>query len=358
MCGIAGILQKQTTDTPAPIGRALLTMAACLQHRGMDSAGMAVFGGEGQGTAPSGHAAGRQKTLPEPQDFSRLADGRLYDLRPERFGFSACVRPAAGDAVSGRPGTGSRSGSGLPGATVSSLGASLTVEKAVGLADGLDGPVGGLTGTHGIAHLRLATESRIDPAHAQPFWGRPYPDIAVTHNGHITNYHKLRQKFEARGFGFASRNDSEIIGIYLGEKMASGLTLHRSLDGGGARIGRLVLVHRRHARRPGRRPRPVRHQAAAVRAKPTSRSRWPPSRRRCTGCSAQDSSNQGNPATGGARMGEGLKTFDCAGRTTREINAFLKEAARMGPEADVALLQPGQPAQPGRRADDAAAAAH
>ena len=86
-----------------------------------------------------------------------------------------------------------------------------------------------LRGSHGIAHLRLATESRIDPAHAQPFWGRPFPDIAVTHNGHITNYLKLRQRFEARGFTFASRNDSEIIGTYLGDKMSEGLTLEKAL---------------------------------------------------------------------------------------------------------------------------------
>ena len=39
-------------------------------------------------------------------------------------------------------------------------------------------------------------------------------------------------------------------------------------------------------------------------------------------------------------MGEGLKTFDCAGRATREINSFLKEAARKQPEAEVVLLNP------------------
>ena len=39
-------------------------------------------------------------------------------------------------------------------------------------------------------------------------------------------------------------------------------------------------------------------------------------------------------------MGEGLKTLDCAGRTTREINTFLRQAAQIGPEAEVALLNP------------------
>ena len=233
MCGIAGILQKQTTDTAAPIGRALLTMAACLQHRGMDSAGMAVFGGAGRGTRLQVMLPEGENALPEPRELLDLAGGRLYDLRPERAGFSACVRPAEGNAIPDDLALIRALESGLPGATVSGLGAFLTVEKAVGLADGLDGPVGSLTGTHGIAHLRLATESRIDPAHAQPFWGRPYPDIAVTHNGHITNYHKMRQKFEAQGFGFASRNDSEIIGIYLGQKMASGLTLTEALSAAG-----------------------------------------------------------------------------------------------------------------------------
>jgi len=235
MCGIAGILQKQTTDTPAPIGRGLLTMAACLQHRGMDSAGMAVFGGDGQGMRLQVMLPAAS-TLPEPQGIVSLSAGRLSDLRAERAGFSACVRPAAGDAVAADLALVRALEAELPGATVSGMGAYLTVEKAVGLADGLDGPVGGLTGTHGIAHLRLATESRIDPAHAQPFWGRPYPDIAVTHNGHITNYHKLRQRFEAQGFGFASHNDSEIIGIYLGRKMASGLSLAEALAAAGREL--------------------------------------------------------------------------------------------------------------------------
>ena len=39
-------------------------------------------------------------------------------------------------------------------------------------------------------------------------------------------------------------------------------------------------------------------------------------------------------------MGEGIKTFDCEGRTTREINAFLQETARLSPDAAAVLLHP------------------
>lgn len=235
MCGIAGILSKREEEAPTPIGRLLLSMAACLQHRGRDSAGMAVFGGQETGLRlqvmlPAGYA------LPEPQALLSLGGGRLSSLCPEPMGFSALVKPAAGDAVQANLALVFAIEAGLPGATVSSMGTALTIEKAVGMADGLDDVVGALTGTHGIAHLRLATESKIDPAHAQPFWGRPFPDLAVTHNGHITNYHKLRQRFEAEGFGFASHNDSEIIGIYLGRKMEMGLSLAEALSAAGKEL--------------------------------------------------------------------------------------------------------------------------
>jgi glucosamine 6-phosphate synthetase-like amidotransferase/phosphosugar isomerase protein len=155
----------------------------------------------------------------------------------------------------------------------------MRVHKAVGRVDELSEQMSGMNGTHGIAHLRLATESRIDPAHAQPFWGRPYADIAVTHNGHITNYHKLRQKFEARGFGFASHNDSEIIGVYLGEKMEEGASLSDALkiaalelDGSFSFIVATAnaLAWRAIHSRPSR----------CCMSKPKTSWRWRPSRRR------------------------------------------------------------------------------
>ena len=43
----------------------------------------------------------------------------------------------------------------------------------------------------------------------------------------------MRQRFEAEGYGLASRNDSEIIGVYLGRKMADGLSLEAALRDAG-----------------------------------------------------------------------------------------------------------------------------
>jgi glutamine phosphoribosylpyrophosphate amidotransferase len=233
MCGIAGILYRDGGESQ-PVGAALMTLAGCLQHRGADSAGVAVFGPTRPDRALqvvlSPHA-----TLPEPQTVLALGGGALAGLRPERDGFSVCRRAGAGAEMTDAALIAALEGA-LPGAVVTALGECLQIHKAVGRVAALAEEVAPLHGTHGIAHLRLATESRIDPAHAQPFWGRPFADIAVTHNGHITNYHKLRQRFEARGFTFASRNDSEIIGTYLGDKMSEGMTLREALAAAGGEL--------------------------------------------------------------------------------------------------------------------------
>ena len=66
---------------------------------------------------------------------------------------------------------------------------------------------------------------RVDVQHAHPFWARPFPDISVVHNGHITNYHKLRRRLENQGHRFATGNDSEVIAVYIADKLARGENL-------------------------------------------------------------------------------------------------------------------------------------
>ncbi len=247
MCGIAGILKFDGQNT-SPIGHDLLRMATCIQHRGADSAGVAVFS---PGTGDQTHlqvAMPLGAASPDAGTVLAIGAGRLAHVQPERGGFAAAL--LAERTLEAKTLNGTSNGHNAPGAhnalgdaafirnleenlaggTVAAMGRAMRVYKAVGVVEELAAEMEELRGTHGIAHLRLATESRIDPAHAQPFWGRPYHDIAVTHNGHITNYLKLRRDFEARGFSFASHNDSEIIGVYLGDKMEAGLSFAEALE--------------------------------------------------------------------------------------------------------------------------------
>src|SRR5258707_3194320 len=81
----------------------------------------------------------------------------------------------------------------------------------------------------------MATESDVDISGAHPYWAYPFSDIAVVHNGQLTNYHQWRRRLERSGHRFASECDSEIIAVYLAEKLQAGWSMgdamHRSLEG-------------------------------------------------------------------------------------------------------------------------------
>ena len=84
-------------------------------------------------------------------------------------------------------------------------------------------------GTHGIGHTRMATESDVDIRSAHPYWAYPYNDIAVVHNGQITNYWMMRREFERKGHRFMSNCDSELLAVYTAYNLEHGATLEDSL---------------------------------------------------------------------------------------------------------------------------------
>src|SRR5207249_1670239 len=119
----------------------------------------------------------------------------------------------------------------VPGVEIVSLGHQLEIVKQVGSPAQLDRDydIAHRLGSHGIGHTRLSTESKVDLSHSQPFWAHGVPDLATVHNGHVTNYHKLRRQYEQKGYRFWTENDSEIIGVYLRDRMSAGLSLEDAL---------------------------------------------------------------------------------------------------------------------------------
>ncbi len=76
----------------------------------------------------------------------------------------------------------------------------------------------------------MATESDVDIANAHPYWAYPFPDVAVVHNGQLTNYHQWKRRLERAGHRFQSECDSEIIAVYLAERMAQGESLEEAMQ--------------------------------------------------------------------------------------------------------------------------------
>ncbi|MDI9644461.1 MAG: class II glutamine amidotransferase [Candidatus Verstraetearchaeota archaeon] len=84
-------------------------------------------------------------------------------------------------------------------------------------------------GSHGIGHVRFSTESCVDLLHAHPFQSFDHIDVALVHNGQITNYWKTRERLELRGVRFQTENDSELIVHYLIDRIKSGEGLKEAL---------------------------------------------------------------------------------------------------------------------------------
>ncbi|HIN05765.1 MAG TPA: glutamine amidotransferase, partial [Dehalococcoidia bacterium] len=118
-----------------------------------------------------------------------------------------------------------------PGVSLHSIGETSEVIKDTGTPMTMDGihSMSQLRGTHGIGHVRMATESLVDVNHAHPFWAYPFTDVTVVHNGQLTNYHKMKRMYEDQGHRFQTGNDSELIAVYLADKLANGDTLDYAL---------------------------------------------------------------------------------------------------------------------------------
>jgi hypothetical protein len=124
----------------------------------------------------------------------------------------------------------------VEGAEILSIGNALELVKDLGDATTVSDQyeLGTFQGTHAIGHTRMATESDVDIRSAHPYWAYPFNDIAVVHNGQLTNYWGFRRELERRGHRFMSNCDSELIAVYIADRMNCGddleAAMHRSVD--------------------------------------------------------------------------------------------------------------------------------
>ncbi|MCL4151587.1 UNVERIFIED_CONTAM: hypothetical protein GTU68_055153, partial [Idotea baltica] len=117
-----------------------------------------------------------------------------------------------------------------PDVTVLSLGTSIEVYKGVGDPDrvAVEFGLANRTGTHAIAHTRMATESAITTEGSHPF--STGADTCLVHNGSLSNHNNLREILAETGERFQTENDSEVAAAYLAWRMNEGDTLNQALE--------------------------------------------------------------------------------------------------------------------------------
>jgi glutamate synthase domain-containing protein 1 len=237
MCGIAGLIHRDGATT---VGKEMTAMLLSLRHRGPDSTGFAIYGA----STPDEYVM--RLKLAEHEDLTKdhhirqkirerqaEVDNRLAELGAETIDVSEATPYAfryrlryAGDTR--RLATEIEQ---IEGAEVLSFGSALELIKDLGDATQVSEQygLGTFRGTHGIGHTRMATESDVDIRSAHPYWAYPYNDIAVVHNGQITNYWIMRREMERLGHRFMSNCDSELLAVYTANNLEHGATLEDSL---------------------------------------------------------------------------------------------------------------------------------
>ena len=243
MCGIAGLIWKG--GVTSDIGSEMTQMLQALKHRGPDSTGFALYGKADDDVHILRFKVAEQEEMKKGfnihhQVVERKAavDSRLQELGAEiikkddvteyafryLFKYSGDLKRLI-DYIED-----------LEGAEILSVGKSLELIKDMGDAAVVSDQYGlnGFKGTHAIGHTRMATESDVDIRSAHPYWAYPFNDVSVVHNGQLTNYWTMRRDLERRGHRFVSNCDSELIAVYIADRIDRGDELEgamrRSID--------------------------------------------------------------------------------------------------------------------------------
>ena len=238
MCGIAGIIHKQA-GKGANIGEQMTSMLQALKHRGPDSTGYAMYG-EDNGNQIMRFKVAEAADLEGSYDIHAEIEGRLalIDSRLAELGVKVVKKESPTEYAhryeiefSGDMKKVADFIEDIEGVEILSIGNSLELIKDLGDAAVVSGQYGldGFNGTHGIGHTRMATVSDVDIRSAHPYWAYPFSDVAVVHNGQLTNYWTNRRALERKGHRFSSNCDSELIAVYIADRMNQGDDLEKAM---------------------------------------------------------------------------------------------------------------------------------
>jgi glutamate synthase domain-containing protein 1 len=225
MCGIVGLFLKDSSLEPQ-LGALVADMLGVMTDRGPDSAGFAIYGDGREGFSkltlrsatgasvsdiPAGLAAALETSVDCVVHDTHLVVSLPAHLEAKARGWLAAHRPDM---------------------TVVGAGKRIELYKEVGLpadvATRFDLRV--MSGTHGIGHTRMATESAVTTYGAHPF--STGPDQCLVHNGSLSNHNSVRRTLKANGVAVETENDSEVAAGYLTWKMREGASLREALEGG------------------------------------------------------------------------------------------------------------------------------
>ena len=224
MCGIVGLYAKNP-DLKINLGRYLSEMLIGMSQRGPDSTGFAVysdkshdnsvkftlFNGKSQ-TAWVGVKSELETALDVPVELEIRDSHALISV-------SSTVEKILSFLESQHPEI-----------RIMGYGHRIEIYKEMGLPTDVVGRfrLAEMSGSHGIGHTRMATESAVTTEHSHPFIAAS--DICLVHNGSLSNHNRMRRRLQAQGMSFETDNDSEVAARYVAHRMSEGASLREALE--------------------------------------------------------------------------------------------------------------------------------
>lgn len=225
MCGIVGLFLKDKALEPK-LGAMLSEMLVSLSDRGPDSAGIAIYG------AATGNEAKITVQSPKPDRDFRGLDAELAKAIGAPVSVAVKSTHAVIRTTPDKVGAAREVLQTLrPDIRIMGAGEAVEIYKEVGLPEAVVERFGlrAMTGTHGIGHTRMATESAVTTMGAHPF--STGADQCLVHNGSLSNHNNVRRELIRDGMKFETENDTEVAAAYLSNRMAHGKNLGEALEG-------------------------------------------------------------------------------------------------------------------------------
>ncbi len=224
VCGIVGLFLKNPSLRPE-LGARLSEMLITMSDRGPDSAGIAIYGesdsGKSKVTVQSANPADDFSALSN-QLGSQLGKEFQIDINDTHAVLSVessdvqFVKQAIQEQFSTL--------------RIMSSGEAVEIYKEVGPPAEVVHRFGlnQMSGSHGIGHTRMATESAVTTLGAHPF--STGPDQCLVHNGSLSNHNNLRRQLRRAGIHFETENDTEVAAAYLSSRIDCGVSLGDALE--------------------------------------------------------------------------------------------------------------------------------
>ncbi len=208
MCGIVGIYLK-TKKFEKSLGKMLSVMLENMESRGPDSAGFAIYKKEKNEIYKYSICLSKYNFEYFQKDISKIVRGLKFEQNSDHIIIKTKENPKKILKILGNFEYLSLVGYGKSIEIFKQVGKPSKVVKKFDLTN--------FTGTHGIGHTRMATESAITTDGSHPY--STGEDECLVHNGSLSNHNNLRRKLKKSGSIFKSDNDTEVAAGYISESL-------------------------------------------------------------------------------------------------------------------------------------------